>query len=139
MATATIQLLAWNPGALHTCTACIAPVTKRNAWPQVSICGCIGGWGATPSRARCCIICGAARLSDLAAWGGCADQRVGGVAVTEVGTMDTMMLMEAFTTMQRQNHRLQAKILSMEDVSDRLQQLEEVNRKLAKARDTSVE
>ena len=43
-----------------------------------------------------------------------------------------MLLMEAFSTLQRQNQKLQTQILSMEDVSDRLQQLEEFNRKLHK-------
>lgn len=46
--------------------------------------------------------------------------------------MDTMMLNEKVTMLQRHNHRLQAHILSMEDVSDRLSQLEELNRQLAR-------
>ncbi|KAK9794927.1 hypothetical protein WJX73_009995 [Symbiochloris irregularis] len=53
-------------------------------------------------------------------------------SIREIGAMDTLMLNEKVSMLQRHNHRLQAQILSMEDVSDRLSQLEELNRQLAR-------
>ena len=46
--------------------------------------------------------------------------------------MDTMILNEKLNLLGRHNQKLQAQILTMEDVSDKLQQLEELNRQLAR-------
>ena len=43
-----------------------------------------------------------------------------------------MMLMEAYSKLQRENLRLQAKVLRMEDASGKVAQLEELNRKLVR-------
>lgn len=43
-----------------------------------------------------------------------------------------MMLMEAYSKLQRENLRLQAKVLRMEDASGKVSQLEELNAKLKK-------
>ena len=45
---------------------------------------------------------------------------------------DTMMVMEAYSKLQRENLRLQAKVLRMEDASGKVAQLEELNRTLKK-------
>lgn len=60
-------------------------------------------------------------------------------AVSDMGPVDAMLMMEAYSNLQRQNQKLQAKILSMNDVSDRLQLLEEHNRKLHKVQSPGLD